>query len=70
MFFLGAREVIAAKTGMTDFQLLTRAAQKVETAIGETGRFAGTAKHTYANNLLTVIKVYTEIEDCNSISML
>lgn len=42
----------AAKTGMTDLQLVTRAAQKAETAIGGTGRFAGTAKHTYANNLL------------------
>ncbi|MGX5687417.1 DUF6443 domain-containing protein [Arcticibacter tournemirensis] len=46
-------EYIAAKTGMTDLQLVTRAAQKAETAIGGTGRFAGTAKHTYANNLLS-----------------
>lgn len=38
---------------MTDLQLVTRAAQKAETAIGGTGRFAGTAKHTYANNLLS-----------------
>lgn len=38
---------------MTDLQLLTRAAQKAETAIGGTGRFAGTAKHTYANSLLS-----------------
>jgi hypothetical protein len=38
---------------MTDMQLVTRAAQKAETAIGGTGRFAGTAKHTYANNLLS-----------------
>lgn len=43
----------AAKTGMTDLQLVTRAAQKAEAAIGGTGRFAGTAKHTYANNLLS-----------------
>lgn len=43
----------AAKTGMTDLQLVTRAAQKAETAIGGTGRFAGTAKHTYAKNLLS-----------------
>jgi RHS repeat-associated protein len=45
-------ENLAAKEGMTDLQLLTRAAQKAENAIGGTGRFAGTAKHTYANNLL------------------
>nr|WP_197718721.1 RHS repeat-associated core domain-containing protein [Pedobacter schmidteae] len=45
-------ETTAAKTGMTDLQLVTRAAQKAESAIGGTGRFAGTAKHTYANNLL------------------
>lgn len=44
---------VAAKTGMTDLQLVTRAAQKAEAAIGGTGRFAGTAKHTYANNLLS-----------------
>ncbi len=42
----------AAMTGMTDTQLLTRVAQKAETAIGGTGRFAGTEKHAYANNLL------------------
>ncbi|MDD2315476.1 MAG: hypothetical protein PHX12_11530, partial [Proteiniphilum sp.] len=28
-------------------------ATKAEAAIGGTGRFAGTAKHTYANNLLS-----------------
>ncbi|GEN73748.1 hypothetical protein CLA01_38200 [Chryseobacterium lathyri] len=33
-------------------QLVTRAAQKAENAIGGTGRFAGTAKHTYTNNLI------------------
>jgi len=38
---------------MTDLQLVTRAAQKAETANGGTERFAGTAKHTYANNLLS-----------------
>ncbi len=42
-----------ATGGMSELQLVTRAAQKAETAIGGTGRFAGTAKHTYANNLLS-----------------
>jgi hypothetical protein len=42
----------AAKGGMSEVQLLTRVAQKAEAAIGGTGRFAGTAKHTYAKNLL------------------
>lgn len=44
---------IAARTGMSEVQLVTRAAQKAEVAIGGTGRFAGTAKHTYTNNLLS-----------------
>jgi RHS repeat-associated protein len=39
--------------GLTDLQLVTRAAQNAEAAIGGTGRFAGTAKHTYAKNLLS-----------------
>ena len=43
--------VNAARTGMSEVQLVTRAAQKAEVAIGGTGRFAGTAKHTYTNNL-------------------
>jgi RHS repeat-associated protein len=43
----------AAETGMSDLRLVTRAAQKAETAIGGIGRFAGSAKHTYANNLLS-----------------
>jgi hypothetical protein len=43
----------AAKEGMTNLQLLTKAAQKAEKAINKTGRFAGIAKHTYANNLLS-----------------
>ena len=42
-----------AKAGMSEIQLLTRAAQKAEASIGGTGRFAGTAKHTYAKNLLS-----------------
>lgn len=32
--------------------LLTKAAQKAENAIGGVGKYAGTAKHTYAINLL------------------
>jgi len=43
----------AARGSMSEVQLVTRAAQKAEAAIGGTGRFAGTAKHTYANNLLS-----------------
>lgn len=45
-------EAQAAK-GMTDAQLLTRIAQKAETAIGGSGGVAGTLKHTYAKNLLS-----------------
>ena len=43
----------AAKGGLSNAQLVSRAATKAEAAIGGTGRFAGTAKHTYANNLLS-----------------
>jgi len=43
----------AAKTGMTDLQLVTRAAQKAKAAIGGTGGVAGTLKHTYAKNILS-----------------
>jgi len=42
-----------AKGGITDLQLVTRAAQKAEVAIGDTGGVAGTLKHTYAKNLLS-----------------
>ncbi|MDH6310600.1 RHS repeat-associated protein [Dysgonomonas sp. PFB1-18] len=42
----------AAKGGMSDLQLLTKAAQKAEVAIGGSGGVAGTLKHTYAKNLL------------------
>lgn len=42
----------AAKTGLTNAQLVQKAATKAEAAIGGTGRFAGTAKHNYATNLL------------------
>lgn len=41
------------KAALTDSELLTKAAQKAEAAVGGSGRFAGTAKHTYANNLIT-----------------
>jgi hypothetical protein len=40
------------KQGLTNAQLVQRAATKAEDAIGGTGRFAGTAKHNYATNLL------------------
>ena len=43
----------ATKGEMTEMQLLTRAAQKAEAAIGGTGNVAGTLKHTYAKNLLS-----------------
>jgi len=38
--------------GLTNRQLVQRAATKAENAIGGTGRFAGTAKHDYATRLL------------------
>ncbi len=41
-----------SKTGLTNAQLVQKAATKAEAAIGGTGRFAGTAKHSYATNLL------------------
>ena len=41
----------AAKGGMSEVQLLTRAVQKAEAAIGGSGGVAGTLKHTYAKNL-------------------
>ncbi len=44
---------IAAKGGMTELQLVTKAAQKAEAAIGGSGGVAGTLKHTYAKNLLS-----------------
>jgi RHS repeat-associated protein len=43
----------AATGGMSESQLITRAAQKAEAAIGGTGNVAGTLKHTYAKNLLS-----------------
>ena len=46
-------EDVAVNTGMTDLQLVTRAAQKAEAAIGGKGGVAGTLKHTYAKNLLS-----------------
>ena len=44
---------VAAKGGMSELQLVTRAAQKAEAAIGGRGGVAGTLKHTYAKNLLS-----------------
>ncbi|HMM04984.1 DUF6443 domain-containing protein [Dysgonomonas sp.] len=41
-----------ATKGLTNAQLVQKAATKAEAAIGGTGRFAGTAKHNYATNLL------------------
>ncbi|EHQ41711.1 hypothetical protein [Myroides odoratus] len=42
----------ASKGGYTNAQLVQSAAIRAEAAIGGVGRFAGTAKHTYAGNLL------------------
>ena len=42
----------AAKGGLSTTQLVQKSATLAERAVGGTGRFAGTAKHTYANNLL------------------
>jgi RHS repeat-associated protein len=41
-----------AKTGLTNAELVSQAAIRAERAVGGTGRFAGTAKHTYATTLL------------------
>ena len=43
----------AAKGGMSEMHLVTRAAQKAEAAIGGSGGVAGTLKHTYSKNLLS-----------------
>jgi hypothetical protein len=50
--FIGGLFKAAPEVGDATSQLLTRASQKAESAIGGTGRFAGIAKHTYAINLL------------------
>lgn len=50
---LGQLSETAASKGLTDRELVTKAAQKAENAIGGKGRFAGITKHTYANNLLS-----------------
>ncbi len=42
----------AFRRGLSNPQLVQKSATLAERAIGGTGRFAGTAKHTYANNLL------------------
>ncbi|AYZ36524.1 RHS repeat-associated core domain-containing protein [Chryseobacterium indologenes] len=46
--------IVKAETrvALTDAELVTKAAQKAEAAIGGSDRFAGTAKHTYTKNLL------------------
>ncbi|MDR7212729.1 hypothetical protein [Flavobacterium piscis] len=44
-------EKLAVK-GLTNLELVQKAATFAERAIGGTGRFAGTAKHNYATNLL------------------
>ncbi len=43
---------LAAKPALTNAELVQSVATRAENAIGGTGRFAGTAKHTYATNLL------------------
>ena len=46
---------IGARVGsraLTNAQIVQRVATKAEAAIGGTGRFAGTAKHNYANRLI------------------
>ncbi|MBD1395428.1 RHS repeat-associated core domain-containing protein [Mucilaginibacter glaciei] len=42
-----------AYKGLTTSELVAKAAVKAEISVGGTGRFAGTAKHTYANTLLS-----------------
>ena len=42
----------AAKPALTNAELVQSVATRAENAIGGTGRLAGTAKHTYATNLL------------------
>ncbi len=43
----------ATRGGLSTTQLVQKSATLAERAIGGTGRFAGTAKHTYANKLLS-----------------
>ena len=43
---------VAAKTGLSEIQLVTKAAQKAEAAIGGKGGVSGTLKHSYAKSLL------------------
>jgi RHS repeat-associated protein len=50
--FRAARVARAAKTGLTNPQLVQKSATLAERAIGGTGGVAGTAKHQYANALL------------------
>ncbi len=51
-FIVKEIESKSIRSALTDNQLINKAAQKAETAIGGSGRFAGTAKHTYAIDLL------------------
>ncbi len=44
--------VNTSRPGLTNAQLIEKAAIKAEAAVGGSGRFAGTAKHTYATKLL------------------
>jgi hypothetical protein len=41
-----------ASAGLTNLELVQKAATKAESAVGGTGRFAGTDKHNYATKLL------------------
>ncbi len=43
---------VTVQRGLTNLELVQKAAVLAERAIGGTGRFAGTAKHTYASALL------------------
>jgi hypothetical protein len=52
-FFSGTDIGKAAKGGLSTTRLVQKSATLAERAVGGTGRFAGTAKHTYANNLLS-----------------
>jgi len=44
---------VATKGGMTELQLVTKAAQKAKAAIPGSGGVVGTLRHTSAKNLLS-----------------
>lgn len=46
------QQISSAKIGLSNAELVQKAATKAERAIGKTGRFAGTEKHSYATKLL------------------